>query len=188
MLNSLGCVQIAEATNIATICQRLFFNSEELTENDRTVESIGLFNGAMIDLLELEEADMDKLDDTIDDHVGRKGKRTHDEGFGGTGLFGWDLEAADAGEGLDDDLLSSLTDAELIANGIDPKSKRRKIDHSSVAIKPSINGDDVIEENDQKAATVDAEAKIAEINCPTCTSLNDPVSQECDVCGMDMGL
>ncbi|ORY72576.1 hypothetical protein BCR35DRAFT_307589 [Leucosporidium creatinivorum] len=89
-------VQISNRFFIPTICQRLFYQNQEL-ESEQTVDEIGLFDGATLELYEVAEDDPDlsKLDDTIDDAALSKGKgknkRAREEGFGGTGLAGgWD--------------------------------------------------------------------------------------------------
>jgi hypothetical protein len=66
-----------EDTNVWPICQKLFYNGNELHEND-TIETIHFLNSDEIRLIELEQED---------EHLG-KTVNGRDEGFGGTALQG----------------------------------------------------------------------------------------------------
>lgn len=144
------------------------------------MEDVGLFDTAIIELFEVKEADMDKLDDTIDDATAGKSKRSRDEGFGGTGLFGWD--AAESQE----DMLSGLTDAELIANGLDPAAKRAKKDIRAEKKDDGGSSDVLTREAAAAAAAATTDAKMEKVACGACTAHNDPSDFVCDVCGAEL--
>lgn len=89
-------VQISTRLDIATIYQRLFFEGREI-ENDETVETLGICAGAILELFEMEvdeNVDLGDLDDAVV-VPSKRGKRVREEGFGGTGLFGWESQEKD---------------------------------------------------------------------------------------------
>ncbi|KAK4058729.1 hypothetical protein OIO90_000173 [Microbotryomycetes sp. JL221] len=189
-------MRIYEDRNIPTICQRLFYNFQEL-DSDQTVSELHLDSDAVLELYQVEEDDaaLDKLDDVDpgafhQQRSGKKGKasskRKRDEGFGGTGLYGWDRQAELDGTGEDDPVEDPDADAST-SNGPSGPTKLRKREGSDVsAAKLSVpssssaglatahSGQDDFDELHMGDAT---------IACPHCTFLNSALLKECEMCG-----
>ncbi|GAA5948419.1 hypothetical protein JCM21900_002704 [Sporobolomyces salmonicolor] len=111
--------KIEAATEIPIIAQRIFFNFQEL-DGSQTVEELGLIGDSTLEVYEVkfdENVDIGKLDDSIDDsmrsHPRKKGKRAREEGFGGTGLLGYELTPSDSdrGNSMDVDARDGSADA-----------------------------------------------------------------------------
>ncbi|KAJ7047010.1 hypothetical protein C8F04DRAFT_1062446 [Mycena alexandri] len=76
-------VEVQKELNIPTICQRLFYGSEELDDNTATVASLGILANSVIDLKE--ENEVHEISDS--EEVPKKKKRRDEGGgFGGTVL------------------------------------------------------------------------------------------------------
>lgn len=99
--------QISDSFGIPTIYQRLFIDGRELN-NDETVEVLGLCRGALLELFEVqvdENISLDQLDDAIDPSVRpKRGKKSREEGFDNTGLFGWESREKDPQMDVDADV------------------------------------------------------------------------------------
>ncbi|KAF8212019.1 hypothetical protein K438DRAFT_1223096 [Mycena galopus ATCC 62051] len=75
-------VELQKELNIPTICQRLFYGSQELDDNTATVASLQILANSVIDLKE--ENEIHEISDS--EEVPKKGKRRDEGGFGGTVL------------------------------------------------------------------------------------------------------
>jgi ubiquitin carboxyl-terminal hydrolase 48 len=171
-------IQIEVATGIAIISQRVFFNMQEL-EGSQTVQELGLVGDDTIEVFEVvmdEDLDFNDLQDVDPDQVDRRGnlkrgaggkKRAREEGFGGTGLTGWDRGQDEEGGG---DGSGAGTPAEDEASGSSRGDKRSRSNSQAVST----------------AMQVDA-AKERQISCPGCTFLNDPFLVECEICQTPLG-
>ncbi|GAA5896486.1 hypothetical protein JCM5296_000680 [Sporobolomyces johnsonii] len=110
--------KIEAATEIPIIAQRLFFNFQEL-DGSQTVEELGLIGDSTIEVygIKFDDVDIGQLDDSVDDSVRsssrKKGKRAREEGFGGTGLLGYELTPSDSdrGNSMDVDARDGSADA-----------------------------------------------------------------------------
>ena len=172
--------QIHERLNIPTIYQRLFLDSREL-DSAETVAELALCGGDTIGLLEVKvddgEVDLSLLDDTIDEKQrtkARKTKKSREEGFGGTGLFGFDLERQEG----DIEMVDAIT------NGNGKKSsplavEERKANGAKMELGISSSGSD--------ALIADADEPDA-VPCPVCTFEQNYLNDDCEVCGSSMSL
>ncbi|KAJ8078976.1 hypothetical protein PM082_013260 [Marasmius tenuissimus] len=78
-------ISLQKTLNIPTICQRLFYKSQELDDGSVTVESLGLLAN---DILEFQEqGEVHEITDS-DNEDGTGSKRDEGRGFGGTVLSG----------------------------------------------------------------------------------------------------
>ncbi|BGP05993.1 hypothetical protein JCM10049v2_001812 [Rhodotorula toruloides] len=154
------------------VTQRLFFKAQELGDASATVEELGILNG---DTIEVYAVGMDGDYDPSafeDKPSKRKGKRAREEGFTGTGLFGFEEE-----DGGDDDGSRSGADGssegaeggEVASNGREKRSKKAA---SSTPV--ATNGD--LEDIDMDDT----------IPCPSCTFLNNAALSSCEMCDSDL--
>ncbi|KAK4053048.1 hypothetical protein OIV83_001783 [Microbotryomycetes sp. JL201] len=149
-------MRIADKLDIPTICQRLFFNHQEL-ETDRTVADLSLDGDAILELYKVEEGDIDAgaIDDNDSSQTRKgKGKRNRDEGFGGTGLFGWDQR-----EGHSHAEPSASSKLSRTNGDSDVSASKFKDDGNLVG---------------------------ATIACSSCTFINSALLTECEMCGGDL--
>ncbi|TEB26623.1 cysteine proteinase [Coprinellus micaceus] len=87
-------VQISEAYEIPTICQKLFLHGAELNDNEATAESLDLLAHDVLELHHVtEEIDVDGISDSEAD---RKKPRDEGRGFNGTvlGGAGWTTDSS----------------------------------------------------------------------------------------------
>lgn len=182
------CEQINDVLDIPTIYQRLWYNNRELESSD-TVEELGLYNGATIEVLEVsvdDDIDLGKLDDAVPD-ADRK-RKNRGEGFGGTGLTGWDSPRAgpdgDASGSGDGDAMD--VDQTPVASGSGAKSAS-PTSGSGGGGRP------------RRAAKADAGAKPAQAlkgakpvskesgntrSCHSCTYEQEGDGDDCEMCGL----
>jgi ubiquitin carboxyl-terminal hydrolase 48 len=80
-------VSLQDELNIPTICQRLYYQGDELGDNAATVTSLGILANDVLDLREKGE-DKDALTSDSDDVPAKKKRREEGGGFGGTLLGG----------------------------------------------------------------------------------------------------
>ncbi|GJN88609.1 hypothetical protein Rhopal_001575-T1 [Rhodotorula paludigena] len=161
--------KIEEVVKIPIGAQRLFFRSEELDDASVSVEELGLASGDRIEVFGVDvHVDLDQLDDSVD--VGkpkRGGKRAREEGFGGTGLFGFELEdvSAENVEAIKRAMAGDSDDEIAIVNGPASSSagssKKRRTSGSA------------------PANAMDEEDKVA---CPHCTFINAEGMNVCEIC------
>jgi hypothetical protein len=185
------CDQINDVLDIPTIYQRLWYNNRELESSD-TVEELGLYNGATIEVLEVsvdDDIDLGKLDDAVPD-ADRK-RKNRGEGFGGTGLTGWDSPRA----GTNGDASGSGDDAAMdvdqtpVASGSGAKSASPTSGSGGGGGRPG------------RAAKAGAGAKAAQApkgakpvsqesgkkrSCPSCTFDQEGDGNDCELCGLPM--
>ncbi|GAA6016907.1 hypothetical protein JCM11491_006909 [Sporobolomyces phaffii] len=174
--------KIEEATGIAIISQRLFYGLQEL-EGTQSVQELGLIGDATIevyevvldadlDLKDLQDVDLEQLDRRGNQKRGGGGggrKRAREEGFGGTGLTGWDRgQAQEAGDG--DEAGGVETPAE--------EGSSRGGERSRSASQPGSSNQMLV---DRRAGEDDDEN--SQIPCPECTYLNNKALVECEICG-----
>ncbi|SCV68974.1 BQ2448_1994 [Microbotryum intermedium] len=175
-------ISIYNKLSIPTICQRLFFKGQELDDSSATVEKLGVLPDMVLELFEVKEGalGLSKLED-VGDEVDRKGKRRREEGFGGTGLFGWENVGA---ENLEDG-----ADA-----GEDPPSidvpRKRKIEETASSSSAIASGssrkkgrpviiEDAEEEEEEIVALLKSDEGVA---CPQCTFRNASGMTQCEMC------
>ncbi|GAA6037198.1 hypothetical protein JCM8097_008783 [Rhodosporidiobolus ruineniae] len=148
-------LKIEQRTKIPVITQRLFYNLQELQDASVSVAELGLGN---IDTLEVFGVDTNEVDlSKLEDAKPSSRKRGRSEGFGGTGLLGWEdfVEgAAESGEG------------EMEVDEAPPPSTNG---HS--------NGG-----SSSSSVTMAAPTSDDGVPCPTCTFLNAAGMQNCEVC------
>lgn len=73
--------------DIPTICQRLFYQGDELLDNEATVATLGVLSNDIFDLREVKE-DEELLNDSDTDRPPTKRRREEGRAFGGTLLAG----------------------------------------------------------------------------------------------------
>ncbi|BGP22765.1 ubiquitin carboxyl-terminal hydrolase 48 [Rhodotorula toruloides] len=153
------------------VTQRLFFKAQELEDASATVEELGIFNG---DTVEVYAVGMDGDYDPSafeDKPTKRKGKRAREEGFTGTGLFGFDEQ-----QGSEDASRSGAGGSSEAAEGgeveVSGREKRaKKVAPPSTA---APNGDfEDVDMDDQ-------------IPCPGCTFLNNAALSNCEMCDSEL--
>ncbi|GAA5957689.1 hypothetical protein JCM3765_001482 [Sporobolomyces pararoseus] len=168
--------KIEGATGIPIIAQRIFYKLQEL-EGSQTVQELGLIGDDTIEVYEVKfdaDMDLDDLEDVDPNSVdrggnganGKKGgkKRAREEGFGGTGLTGWDRD-----QGQDEDGNGSGgTPGEDSASSRGGKRSRSTSKSQAVA-------------GPSSAMQIDVDVD-TQIPCPSCTFLNDPALLECEIC------
>ncbi|BGP37863.1 hypothetical protein JCM10449v2_001789 [Rhodotorula kratochvilovae] len=170
-------LKIADETNIPVGAQRLFFKQRELDEASASVDALGIASGDTIEVYGVEtDVDLAQLDDSVDLGKERRGKRKREEGFGGTGLLGFEMDL----EGVDE------ADKEAIRRAV--AEEEEEDDDAPVA-----NGKSNGHTNGNGAATAlgsgsrssasDEGGMDAEVPCPSCTFLNASVMLECEICG-----
>ncbi|GAA5905072.1 uncharacterized protein JCM6883_004957 [Sporobolomyces salmoneus] len=167
--------RIEEATNIPIISQRIFYNLQEL-EGTQSVQELGLIGDDTIEVYEVtfdEELDLSNLKDVDASQLDRGGsdkkggkKRAREEGFGGTGLTGWDREEDASGNGSG----GAGTPPEDEASGSSRAGKRSRSSSQAVSNAMQIDQDD--------ADTT--------LPCPGCTYLNNGALLECELCGTSL--
>jgi hypothetical protein len=158
--------QIEEVTKIPIIAQRLFLHYQELHDASRSVADLELKSGDTLEVygINTEDVDFSKLEDV---KPLRGSKRGRSEGFGGTGLSGWE-EFPEVDEGTDDAAPSAAAAAtELDAAG--PLSSNGNGDGASSSSSATLDATMVDADNDS-------------IPCPECTFLNAAGMTECEMC------
>ncbi|KAL8293185.1 hypothetical protein RQP46_000879 [Phenoliferia psychrophenolica] len=152
-------IRIQEILDIPTIYQRLWYNNQEL-ESDDTVEALGLHNGAVIEVLEVkvdDDVDLGQLDDSVP-NANRK-RKNREEGFGGTGLFGWEKEA-DVADKMD------VEEAAPVASG------------------SKIGGRRGAKAGGATTASAKPAPKPSNWHCSHCTFSQEGDGEECELCGL----
>jgi hypothetical protein len=76
-------IQIQEEFDIATICQRLFYDGQELDDNSATAASLRIMSNSVLMLREIRE-----VEEILDSEDVAIRKREEGQGFGGTLLAG----------------------------------------------------------------------------------------------------
>ncbi|GAA5885332.1 hypothetical protein JCM6882_009573 [Rhodosporidiobolus microsporus] len=155
-------LKIEESTKIPVIAQRLFLHFQELQDSSISVAELGLKTG---DTLEVFGVDTDNVDLTKleDEAPKRKGKRGRSEGFGGTGLLGWEDFVGEGG-------------GERSQNGIEVEEN---------GANGSTNGSNGGAHASSSSSTTMAammEDEDGRITCQTCTFSNAPGMTTCEMC------
>ncbi|GAA5968088.1 hypothetical protein JCM11641_003725 [Rhodosporidiobolus odoratus] len=155
--------KVEEVTNIPIIAQRLFFKLQELEDASISVAELGL---ARDDILEVFGVDQDSIDiSKLRDVVpSSRKKRSRVEGFGGTGLSGFD----DGDFALDD-----LKPMEV--DGAGPSSNGVGSSRSGTVKAPS-----------SSSSTLAADDE-GSVSCAVCTFLNAAGMTSCEMCGTELG-
>ncbi|KAM0792438.1 hypothetical protein ACM66B_005115 [Microbotryomycetes sp. NB124-2] len=174
-------MRIAEKLDIPTICQRLYFNYQEL-DSDQTVTELNLDSDAILELRKVEEVDMDVDSlDVVDPDQRQKGvkgsaKRKRDEGFGGTGLFGWDQQAEDGPA-------KASTSKGATEHGSATKVRKTSTDGSpGRKVKPGEPAS-----NGWKLDLTDDDEMVGvNIACPSCTFNNSALMTHCEMCDSEL--
>lgn len=164
--------QIEQELKYPVITQRLFFKAQELGDASATVESLGILDG---DMLEVYAVGMDGDYDPSafeDKPSKRKSKRAREEGFSGTGLFGFDEE-----DGSDDGSRSGAGGSNEAAEEGDVHSNGRGGKRAKKAPSPSTA------EANSDLEDVDMDDQIP---CPSCTFLNNAALSSCEMCDSDL--
>ncbi|GAA5946290.1 hypothetical protein JCM3775_002682 [Rhodotorula graminis] len=190
--------KIEEETQIPFAAQRLFFKHAELDEASASVDDLGLAAGDTLEVFAVDtNVDLDQLDDDPDSGATNKKrrKRKREEGFGGTGLFGFELalegvdeadaeairravaeDAAEQGEGEgegDGNDLGAGADAESsMCNGRAPGANGR----ASVSGRRSSSSSAAVKMDDERA-----------VKCPRCTFDNAAGLAVCELCDAPLG-
>lgn len=140
-------------------------------EGSQSVEELSIIGDDTLEVYEVkqdEDIDLDDLQD-VDISKTRSGtngkKRVREEGFGGTGLFGWDTGENSGGRGGD-----GVEEVEDEGN-VSKRSKRssKSTEQGAMEVEPIANGN--WQEQDE-----------ATIPCPECTFLNNNALTECEIC------
>ncbi|GAA6061840.1 hypothetical protein JCM10212_000757 [Sporobolomyces blumeae] len=213
-------VKIQEATRIPIMTQRLFYLGHELDRADATAASVGLLGDATLEVYEV-KVDLSTLDDVevlsgqgravengcgLDgDRSTRSKKRARVEGFGGTGLFGYDRDdwverGGRGGENGDSDEKGETRSEgdEVVMEGIEgdaavlatlSNGRRRSARTGGAFLRKSLDdgSDDVHDHDDPpgpatKTTTGACDDDPCQIPCPACTFLNDPALGQCEIC------
>ncbi|SCZ96639.1 BZ3500_MvSof-1268-A1-R1_Chr4-4g07505 [Microbotryum saponariae] len=187
-------ISIDHKLSIPTICQRLFFKGEELDDSSATVEKLGMLPDMVLELFEVKEGalGLSKLED-VGDEIRSKGKARREEGFGGTGLSGW--EHAGGAEKM---VVDEASVVEEVPTGIEASRKRKAEDAvaSSSSASPAAEvavpiasrkkGRQVIietvEEEEEKAETMLMSEE--GVTCPQCTFHNASGMTQCEMCDL----
>jgi len=170
-------VQIEEATGIPSISQRIFFNLQEL-EGSQSVEELSIIGDDVIEVYQVvqdEDIDLDELQDVDVSKTTRSNgkKRVREEGFGGTGLFGWDTGGEQNGGGGNGGREEEVEEEE---GNVSKRSRRSSKstnetgqEQQAMEVEPIAHG--TWQEQDE-----------ATIPCPECTFLNNNALTECEMC------
>ncbi|KDE06977.1 hypothetical protein MVLG_02715 [Microbotryum lychnidis-dioicae p1A1 Lamole] len=187
-------ISIDHKLSIPTICQRLFFKGEELDDSSATVEKLGILPDMVLELFEVKEGalGLSKLED-VGDEIRSTGKARREEGFGGTGLSGWEHVG-----GAENMVVDEANAVEEVPTGIEA-SRKRKIEDAvgssssassaaevAVPIASRKKGRQVIietvKEEEEKAETMLMSEE--GVTCPQCTFHNASGMTQCEMCDL----
>ncbi|GAA5896255.1 hypothetical protein JCM8208_001826 [Rhodotorula glutinis] len=187
--------KIQEETSIPFAAQRLFYKHVELDEASASVDDLGIAAGDTLEVFAVDtNVDVDQLDDDPDSGrtgagaKGKRSKRKREEGFGGTGLFGFEL----ALEGVDE------ADAEAIRRAVAENADEGEGDvgigagagaESSTANGRAQGADGGASSGGSRSAAASAAVKMDEdgiVKCPACTFDNVIGMSSCEICSTEL--
>lgn len=176
----MSIAQIDQLLSIPTIYQRLFYRTRELTDSSESVIALDLLGGDFLELLEVkmddEAVELSKLDDSIDEAErdrnrkgGKKGGR--EEGFGGTGLLGFERSA-------------ESTTVSVSSNAVASGSGTRNGSANTIDDGPARGGRE--DEGElMMAGVMEIDGELSQA-CSQCTFLQSAENDACEVCGAEL--
>ncbi|GAA5837483.1 hypothetical protein JCM9279_006767 [Rhodotorula babjevae] len=186
--------KIQDECNIPFAAQRLFYKHAELDEASASVDDLGIAAGDTLEVFAVDtNIDVDQLDDDPDSGRagpngasggggrGKRTKRRREEGFGGTGLFGFEM----ALEGVDE------ADAEAIRRAVAENEDEVGGDEGGAGAGSSTaaaSGRASASGSRSSAASASAVQmdEDAKVQCATCTFLNVLGMSSCEMCGTEL--
>ena len=193
--------QIQDETNIPFAAQRLFYKHAELDEASASVDDLGLAAGDTLEVFAVDtNVDVDQLDDDPDSGRagpngagagGKRSRRRREEGFGGTGLFGFEMALEGVDEADKEAIRSALAenagddegDADAGAGAGSSTAADGRAQGVGANGRASASGGR--SSSSAAAAAVETDED-AVVKCAACTFDNFVGLSSCEICGTEL--